>query len=305
MSTYSNRRTAHRDTRLIRERATVSARGTGARRPLRLLGIFAHPDDETLGFGGVLARYADEGVETHVVTATSGQRGWFGPPDDFPGEEALGLIRRRELGDATTILGVRSLTVLDYMDGELREARADEIIPRLAAEIRRVRPQVIVTFGHDGFYGHPDHIAISQFATAATLFAADATADVSGRPHRVDKVYYRAPSSSYMRLYEHAFGELVMEIDGEQRRSEGWAEWLITTRVDAREHWPRVWAAVQQHRSQLPAYERLAALPPTHHEAMWGTQEFYRGLSAVSAPVVEDDLFAGIRVVSDALMISA
>lgn len=263
---------------------------------LRLLGIFAHPDDETLGFGGVLARYAAEGVETHVVTATRGQRGWFGSVDDFPGEAALGRIRERELRHATAVLGVHSLAVLDYPDGELAHADQAEIIPLLAREIRRVRPQVVVTFGHDGFYGHPDHIAISQFATAAMVAAADPTSSVPGVAHRVEKLYYRAPSAAYMRLYEQAFGELVMEVDGQQRRSSGWDEWLITTRVDTRRHWEQVWEAVQQHRSQLPGYERLAALPASYHEAMWGTQEFYRASSLVGGAPSENHLFVGVRV---------
>jgi LmbE family N-acetylglucosaminyl deacetylase len=199
------------------------------------------------------------------------------------------------LRDATATLGVQTVSVLDYVDGELSQAEPSEIIAILAAHIRRVRPHVVVTFGHDGIYGHPDHIAISQFTTAGVIAAADSSFAADGAPHRVDKLYYRAPSTAYMSLYEQAFGELVMEVEGEQRRSVGWAGWLITTRVDARAHWRQVWEAVRCHRSQLPGYERLAALPPDHHEAMWGTQEFYRAFSLVNSANREQDLFEGLR----------
>jgi LmbE family N-acetylglucosaminyl deacetylase len=74
---------------------------------LRLLCIFAHPDDETLGVGGLLAKYAKEGVETHLITATLGQRGWPGDPKGDPGPGALGALRFRELSSAAEILNLR------------------------------------------------------------------------------------------------------------------------------------------------------------------------------------------------------
>jgi LmbE family N-acetylglucosaminyl deacetylase len=264
-------------------------------RVLRLLAIGAHPDDETLGFGGVLAKYAAEGVETHVVTATRGEKGWFGPRDDYPGPRALGSQREQEFRAGTQVLGVESVTLLDYIDGELNQADPHAVIVLLAGHIRRVRPHVVVTFGPDGIYGHPDHIAISQFTTAAVIAAADGSFATDGPPHRVEKLYYRAPSTAYMSLYEEAFGNLVMEVEGQERRSLGWADWLVTTRIDARAYWRQVWEAARCHQSQLPGYERLAALPDEHHEAMWGTQEFYRAFSLVNAPNTELDLFEGLR----------
>ncbi len=72
---------------------------------LRLMCILAHPDDESLGTGGTLARYAAEGIETYVITATRGQRGWFGPPEENPGLAALGQLREAELRAAAQALG--------------------------------------------------------------------------------------------------------------------------------------------------------------------------------------------------------
>src|SRR5690606_41167329 len=86
---------------------------------LKLMCILAHPDDESLGTGGVLARYAAEGVETYLVTATRGERGWFGAAEDNPGLESLGKMRESELRAAADILGIREVIFLDYIDGKL------------------------------------------------------------------------------------------------------------------------------------------------------------------------------------------
>ena len=145
--------------------------------PLRLMAVLAHPDDESLGFGGTLARYASEGVETFLVTATRGERGRYRGharrAGSIPGPAALGRIRERELRAAAAVLGIREVSLLDYHDSDLDRADPREAVERIAAALRRVRPHVVITFGPDGAYGHPDHIAISQFTTAAIVAAAD------------------------------------------------------------------------------------------------------------------------------------
>jgi len=161
---------------------------------LKLMCILAHPDDESLGTGGILAKYGAEGVETYLVTATRGERGWTGDEKDDPGLEVLGQIRTVELQAATNVLGVRELIFLDYIDGDLDRAEAAAAISKIVRQVRRLRPQVVVTFDPFGAYGHPDHIAISQFAQAALVAAADPSYDhLDGdTPHRVSKLYYMA-----------------------------------------------------------------------------------------------------------------
>lgn len=261
----------------------------------RLMAVLAHPDDETLGFGGVLAKYAAEGVETFLVTATRGEYGWFGAPEDNPGPDALGRIREDELRRAADILGVREVTILDHIDGTLDQAEPERVIGEIAHEIRRFRPDVVVTFGHDGLYGHPDHVAISQFATAAVARAGMHGGGFADAGHAVSKLYYRAANQDWLKGYERAFGELVMHIDGVERRAPGWNDWVMTTHIDASEHWERVWAAVREHRSQLPGYEKLVALPATAHREFWGRQDYYRVMSQVNGGrKLEWDLFEGI-----------
>ena len=94
--------------------------------PLRLMAVLAHPDDESLGFGGTLAKYASEGVDVSVLTATRGDAGRYrGHPQEHeahPGASALAEIREGELRAAAAVLGVRELVLLDYHDQQLDSA---------------------------------------------------------------------------------------------------------------------------------------------------------------------------------------
>lgn len=265
---------------------------------LKLMASLAHPDDESLGTGGILAKYAAEGVLTTLVMATRGERGWSGPAEAYPGPEALGRLREAELQAAARVLGLQRVSVLGYGDGALDQAAPSDVIARLVNELRRNRPQVVVTFDPHGYYGHPDHIAIAQFTSAAVVAAADPDyAAAFGLPaHRVSKLYYLAPTAGPQAAHQAAFGDLVMNIDGVERRAQPWADWAVTTRVDTAAHWQQVWQAIACHRSQLPGYEKLRALPPEHHQQLWGAQTFYRAFSLVNGGrALEQDLFAGLR----------
>jgi len=264
---------------------------------LRLLCIVAHPDDESLGLGGIHAKYAAEGVETYLVTATRGEKGWFGPPEENPGPVELGKIREAELREAAKVLGFREANLLDYHDGELDQADQPTLVRLLVAHIRRIRPHVIVTFDQNGVYGHPDHIAATRAATAATVAAADPDfADEEGRPaHTVSKLYYFAWTEEVRQAYEKAFGELVMQINGVERRAVPWPLWAITTWVDTSDHWQTVWEAIRCHCSQLPGYQKLLDLSEEYHRVLWGQITLYRVYSLVPVPDKEDDIFAGLR----------
>lgn len=263
---------------------------------LKLMAILAHPDDESLGMGATLARYAAEGVETYLVTATRGERGWFGEPSEYPGPKALGEIREHELYAAAEVLGLREVNFLDYYDGELDQADPDEVISRIVRHIRRIRPQVVVTFDPYGAYGHPDHIAISQFVAAAVVVAASPEDDSLGVPHQVSKLYYRAETKEKMDAYEKVFGDLIMNIDGVERRAHGWEPWAITTHLDTAEFWQQACQAIIHHRSQFPGYRALQELPEEQHLYLWATQTFYRVFSLVNGGRgIERDLFEGFH----------
>jgi LmbE family N-acetylglucosaminyl deacetylase len=265
---------------------------------LRLLCVFAHPDDESLGAGSTLAKYAAEGVDTYLVTATRGERGWFGAEETDPGPEALGRTRTAELLAAADVLRLCAVDFLDYLDGDLDKVDPAEAVAKIVYHLRRVRPHVVITFGPDGAYGHPDHIAISQFTAAAVVCAADPQyGDGHGLPaHRVLKLYYMVESKEEVAELEAVLGEFGMAVDGDHRRAPGWDEWAITTRIDAREHWHTTWQAIVCHQTQLAPYSPLISLPEERQREMFGCRSYYRAMSLVNGGRArEHDLFAGIR----------
>lgn len=270
----------------------------------RLMAVLAHPDDESLGVGGTLAKYAIEGVDVFLVTATRGEsgrfRGYLQDDRRHPGPLALAEIRETELRAAASVLGVREVAILNYHDQHLDRADPREAVTAIVEHIRRVRPDVVVTFGPDGAYGHPDHIAISQFTTAAIVGAADHAFPPDGikvvQPHAVSKLYYLAWPESAWNAYQSAFRKLVSAVDGIERQAVPWPDWEITTVIDTRRVWPKVWQAICCHESQVTAYERLKDLSPEDHEALWGHQSFYRVFSIVNGGRrQETDLLEGVR----------
>jgi len=266
--------------------------------------VLAHPDDESLGVGGTLAKYASAGVDVFLITATRGDSGRFrgyrlGDPQ-HPGRLALANIRESELRGAASALGVREVSILGYSDQQLDQASPREAVNTIARHIRRAQPDVVVTFGPDGAYGHPDHIAISQFTTAAIVAAADPAYRSNGmegvQPHGVSKLYYIAWPESTWAAYQAAFRTLISTVDGVERQATPWPDWAITTVVDTAAHWPTVWRAVQRHESQMAIYGPLGHLGEAEHRGLWGTQRFYRAMSLVNGGRGrESDLFEGVE----------
>jgi LmbE family N-acetylglucosaminyl deacetylase len=265
---------------------------------LKLLVVFAHPDDESMGMGGTLAKYAAQGIETHYLCATRGERGWFGPEEQNPGSSALGQIRERELTAAVRELGITGLEFLDYIDGEVDQAQPGEAIRKIVSHIRRIRPDVVVTFPPDGNYGHPDHIAVGQFTCAAVVCAGDADYSDPKKllAHRVSKLYYMVDSESFIDLVASFVDDMTFSVDDQLRGEIAWKEWMVTTRVEMAEYCRSAWRAIKCHQSQLPS---LGALVEMHEDAatsvlaMQGT--FYRAFSLVNGGrTLETDLFEGI-----------
>ena len=269
-------------------------------KPLKLLAVFAHPDDESMGMGGTLAKYSAEGVDTHLVCASRGERGWAGPEEQNPGLSILGQIRTQELENAVKELGMKGLNFLNYIDGDVDQAPYAEAIDKIVTYIRRIKPQVIVTFPPDGNYGHPDHIAIGQFTSAAIVCAADVNYHdpENYQAWRVSKFYYMVDAENFINLIEPFMADMDFPvIDGQMRGEFPWKEWMVTTRIEMAEHCVTAFRAIQCHKSQLPTLGALADMPEDAAAsvlAMQGT--FYRALSLVNGGrKVETDLFEGLR----------
>ena len=272
---------------------------------LKLMCVFAHPDDESLGCGFTLARYAAEGVRTSLVVATRGERGWQGPEEDNPGLDKLGKIRERELFNAAMTLGINEVNFLDYIDGDLNRADPPEVVGKITHLIRRVRPQVVITFDPLGSYGHPDHIAIHQFSMAAVVAAADPNYYDEGgcSAHRVTKVYYMVDSQAVVDLVRELWGGISMEVDGVTRQHTAWPDWAITTRVDASAYWEVGMNAISCHQSQVAdILDGMMALPHTHDTRILTIQNYFRVLSMVNGrEKIETDLFEGLRELKEGI----
>ncbi len=169
------------------------------RRPPRLLGVFAHPDDETLGAGGTLAKYARAGAEVHVVSLTRGGAGQI--RDAATATRAtLRDVREKELHAAGEELGLTGTRCLDHPDGGLSDIPAEVLTEIARGLLEETEPEVVLTFGPDGFSGHPDHVAVGAAVTAACL---------EGRPPRSVRLFHCHRPQSRMLLGDRLAGWVV------------------------------------------------------------------------------------------------
>src|ERR1700716_1519966 len=180
-----------------------------------LLAVHAHPDDECLGRGGILARYGAEGVRTVLVTCTDGAVGEISDPA-LATPDNLAEVRSRELDESVRILGINRLYKLGYRDSGMagtadnanprsfHQANLDEAVERVVQVVRAEHPQVIVTYDERGGYGHPDHIRAHQVAVAAFEAAGDARRfPAAGPAWAPSRLYYSVvPRSAMLRFME-------------------------------------------------------------------------------------------------------
>lgn len=161
---------------------------------LRILAVFAHPDDEVFCAGGTLAQYAAGGAETMVVSATRGEAGQIRDAA-VATRRTLGQARQRELHNSCRQLSVHHAICLDYGDGTLKSQNPGPLTEHVTRLIREFRPDVVITFGPDGAYGHPDHIVIGDITTRAFRLAGDPgqyPEQLAGGllPHTPARLYY-------------------------------------------------------------------------------------------------------------------
>src|SRR5258708_2995442 len=136
-----------------------------------LLVVMAHPDDESMGCGGLILRHTRAGIPVHLICATRGEKGWSGKPLGARRED-LAQIRTHELEEAAATLALGDVELWDYPDGGVDRVDRQEITQRIWEQITRLRPKAVVGWGPDGAYGHPDHIALGAWTdTAVTSLA--------------------------------------------------------------------------------------------------------------------------------------
>jgi mycothiol S-conjugate amidase len=283
---------------------------------ISVLGIFAHPDDESFGPGGTLAHYAELGADVHVIIATDGIAGSVEDPSHLQTHESLAQVRSTELSNAAVALQVTSIWSLPYRDSgmintkdnehpeSLIQQPVEQITTELFQYVQRLRPDVIITHDLFGGYGHPDHIHVCKATTAAFHLArleANKDALSPSRWMGPKKLYYTAFDKRLLKAITR-----IMPLLGQDPRAIGrnkdidlveistW-ETPIHARIDISSALPRKLAASQAHTSQYsggPGFYRF--LPPPVRQRLMNTESFTLAYPEPSNGSVETDLFAGL-----------
>ncbi|HET7678057.1 MAG TPA: PIG-L family deacetylase [Candidatus Limnocylindrales bacterium] len=298
---------------------------------LTLLAVHAHPDDETIGMGGTMARYAAEGLRVLCVTGTYGENGEIVVPElDTPENHArLGEIRQGEIGRALARLGPVEHHWLGYRDSGMAgtpenddarsfwQADLDEAVGRLVRIVRDARPHVITGYNDFGGYGHPDHIRAAQVAKAAFARAADPRAYPEQlaeglRPWAPLKLYEQTIDISRREdpeilglLRERGISTPWMpredESDEERQGREAWlgrmaeARGPITTRVEVGAYAEAKLAAMREHVTQIAEGSWFVAFSADEMRRFQPTEDYTLRESRLPIRLPEDDLFAGLR----------
>ena len=275
---------------------------------LGVMGIFAHPDDESFGLAGSLARATMAGHRAAIVCATRGEEGKIADPA-LSTQEQLGQVREGELRAACAAVGVTDVSFLDYHDGRLAQADPDEAITRIVYHLRRFRPDVVVTFEPNGGYGHPDHMAIHRLTLAAIKAAADPErypelARDGLAPHSVRKVYYIAtPRERLVEIRAEAQAQGHDFIPGGDAGTIPFEEMgtpmaEITTRITLNDaEFEAKMRSMQAHATQMPADSPWAQATPEQLREFMGGETLVLAPPPISDrayPTPEDDIFAGL-----------
>jgi N-acetyl-1-D-myo-inositol-2-amino-2-deoxy-alpha-D-glucopyranoside deacetylase len=263
--------------------------------PLKLATILAHPDDETFGTGGTLIRYAREGIEVHSLCLTEGEKGWAGVDDAIVPRELVGPTRARELAEAGRRMGATSVTCLRYPDGGLSSVNEDWVVRDIVRWLRRVRPEVVIIWGPDGGYGHPDHIAAGERALKAIELAGIQRYEPELGAHWHAKRCYRFVASAELidRLSSlmPSFAQYIETLAVKPQR---WTRDRLGAVVDVHGVLDAKVHAMEAHQTQKPDLvmwaKARAELPEIFTE-----ETFIREFPEPGGPPLETDLFAGLR----------
>lgn len=267
-----------------------------------LLAVFAHPDDEAFGCGGTLAKYADEGVDVHLLCATRGESGKITDPDIDPDSD-VGRLREAELRAACDAMGIAEPIFLDFHDsGRAERTRHDdpkalmnvdelELEAALRPHVARIGPDVMITFDPHGIYGHVDHLRIHRAASAAFW---STTADDGST---VRRLFQTCMSSERMRQMQSARERSPLsQLDPDVY---GVGDDAFAAIIDVAPWRDRKERAVSAHRSQVGPQSSFAGMQEGPAREMW--EEMYRretytlgGLRGAFPAMPVTDLFDGI-----------
>jgi LmbE family N-acetylglucosaminyl deacetylase len=240
--------------------------------PGRLLAVFAHPDDESLVAGGTLAACAAACAAVRIISVTHGEQGPIAHPD-LASRASLGAVRAGELAAAARALRIEAVECLHYPDGALRWSDPDRLRDDLAGRVCDWRPDAVITFGPEGLYWHPDHIAVHRATTAAL--------DALARQGFAPWVYYATwPQGLAESLVSAAVGRgKPADLWGQSPGAFGVPADMITTVIDVRPFLAAKLGALRSHRTQLHPAHLLLDLPDDAAQEFLGREYFIRSRS--------------------------
>jgi N-acetyl-1-D-myo-inositol-2-amino-2-deoxy-alpha-D-glucopyranoside deacetylase len=259
---------------------------SGSLAGLRLLAVFAHPDDESLACGATLARCAAEGARVSLLCATLGEAGRRSP--GCSEDVCLGAVRRAELNEASRSLGIDEVILLDHPDGSMNGVDQALFRHEIILTLRHVRPDVVITFGADGLYWHPDHIVVHERVTEA-----------------VQMLGASAPALFYTVFPEGLMRTVVETAQANPGAPANVSLWAIdvdafgayaaapTLVVDADAYADRKLAALRCHRSQIDAQSPFTWLTAEQAERLLGREFFVRSAVGSTAPAFVEAFAAG------------
>ena len=274
-----------------------------------LLAVHAHPDDESISTGGILSKYSANGIRTVLAYGTRGEAGDILNPEFVAPEPGLNIkeIRAIELAAAVKVLTVGKVYYLGYRDSGMAgspenhhpmafaQADIQEATTRLVEIIRRVRPQVIVTYNEKGTYLHPDHIMANRVTLRAFQASGDAQFEIDGglEPWQPTKLYYTAiPLERIRRMYK------IIKEQGEEPQFDpdvlGTSEDKISTVVDVRKYLSQKLEALNCHQSQMNPNSMIRRMPEEMRREAMGYEHFQCIQGCTAADTKESDLFDGL-----------
>jgi LmbE family N-acetylglucosaminyl deacetylase len=270
---------------------------------LKLMAVFAHPDDEAFGMGGTLSKYAAAGYDVFLVTATRGEAGEIAEPARGVASKAnLPDVREQELRCACQTYGIHPPHFLDYLDGQLTIVHQGQAVGKLVRILREIRPQVVVSYGPDGIYGHYDHIAVHRWTTIALKLAADRSCfpDIVSdtcQTHAVSKLYYNVLPQEQADEWTKKDPLAGVMMDGVPFPFVGWKREDITTVIDVSAYARLKLTGLLCHQTQISRAGPFGQDPEDVLRAPYFQKEhFVLAHSTVGWPSdVENDLFGGVK----------
>ncbi len=279
----------------------------------RLLISYAHPDDESFGLGALIAKYVEQGVEVYLICATNGEVGTV-KPEFLEGYDSVAALRLAELDKASEILGFAEVFKFGYKDSGMMGSETSKdplclwqqpveaVTQQVVEVIRKVQPQVVITFNKYGGYGHPDHIAIQRATQQAFFKAGDAGYETGQTPYQPQKLYYSAVAKRQIQM-----GIMMLKVRGQDPRHMGRNRDIdvqaivdnaepVHTMVNIAAYYPQWEAASACHASQLGGLS-TPRLPRYIRKRVFSKQGFTRVHPVpVKDRVDENDLFTGVRL---------